>query len=307
VGLGNVEGVTWPDAEVLVDEVLMREILAKQFPELANLPIRHIGEGFDNFLFQLGDDLVARMPRRARGVEPIENELRWLAVAAQHVTLATPLPLVAGKPGPNYAWPWMIGSLIEGVAGDEVDDETLFGSSRALGTFTRELHVTAPDNAPKNPWRSIPLAQRSNDLETRLLDLRSDVDAPRVWSHFERARAARPWSDPATWLHGDLHPGNLIFRDGVLVGVVDFGDLCAGDPATDLAGALLTLPYDALETFFATYGVDDEATLARTIGWAVIFGTLMVGLGRVSRPRYMKVGQRALENAARLSETPASW
>jgi aminoglycoside phosphotransferase (APT) family kinase protein len=103
------------------------------------------------------------------------------------------------------------------------------------------------------------------------------------------------------WLHGDLHPGNLIYRDGHLVGVVDFGDLCAGDPATDLAGALLTLPYDALQTFFAAYGSTDDATIARTIGWAVVFGTMMVGLGRTSRPRYARVGRRALENASRLS------
>src|SRR5580692_8070727 len=113
----------------------------------------------------------------------------------------------------------------------------------------------------------------------------------RSYGHsFERARVAPPWGGPATWLHGDLHPGNLIYRDGQLVGVVDFGDLCAGDPATDLAGALLALPFDALARFFDAYGETNEATRARTIGWAVVFGTMMVGLGRTSRPRYLRVG-----------------
>jgi aminoglycoside phosphotransferase (APT) family kinase protein len=236
----------------------------------------------------------------------LENELRWLAVAASHVTLATPLPVLRGEPSSSYAWPWMIASFIEGISGDEVDDETLFGSAGTLATFMRELHLKAPDNAPRNPWRSVSLTERSRDLETRLADLRGDIDTAHAATLFERACAAPPWSEPTAWLHGDLHPGNLVYQDGRLAGAVDFGDICAGDPATDLAGALLTLPYDALETFFAAYGVTEDATLARTIGWAVVFGTMMVGLGRASRPRYMRVGRRALENASRLSET-SSW
>ena len=233
----------------------------------------------------------------------MENELRWLAVAASHVTLATPLPVLRGEPSSSYAWPWMIASFIEGVSGDEVDDETLFGSAGALATFMRELHVTAPGNAPRNPWRSVSLTERSRDLETRLADLRTVIDTALAATVFEHACAAPPWGETDTWLHGDLHPGNLVYRDGRLVGAVDFGDICAGDPATDLAGALLTLPYDALETFFAAYGVPDDATLARAIGWAVVLGTMMVSLGRVSRPRYMRVGERALANATRLSRT----
>jgi aminoglycoside phosphotransferase (APT) family kinase protein len=37
------------------------------------------------------------------------------------------------------------------------------------------------------------------------------------------------------WLDGDLHPGNMLVIGGRLSGVIDFGDLTSGDPATDLA------------------------------------------------------------------------
>ncbi len=285
----------------------MRALFTEQFPELTDLPIRRLGEGFDNHLYQLGDRLVARVPRRARGVEPLENELRFLAQAASHVTLLTPLPILPGAPSPNYEWPWMIASFIEGVSGNEVDDDALFGSASALASFLRELHVRAPDDAPMNPWRSVPLAQRALDLDTRLGALRSDLDTALASALFARACAVPSRDAPATWLHGDMHPGNLIYRDRHLVGVVDFGDLCAGDPATDLAGGLLTLPYDALETFFGDYGVDDDATLARTIGWTIVFATMMISLGRESHPAYMRVGRRALGNATRLSTSLSSW
>ncbi len=306
-GVGIVDHVRWPEAEVLVDEALMRTLLAEQFPEMTDLPVRRLGEGFDNHLFQLGDHLVARLPRRARGIEPLENELRFLAVAASHVTLLTPLPLLAGSPSPSYPWPWMIASFIEGVSGDEVDDDALLGSASALASFLGELHTRAPDDAPSNPWRSVPLAQRAHDLDTRLDELRDVIDTERASALFARACAVPLGDAPMTWLHGDLHPGNLVFRDRHLVGVVDFGDLCAGDPATDLAGGLLALPYDALETFFAEYGVVDDEMLARTIGWAIVFATIMIGLGRSSRPRYTRVGRLALENATRLSASLSDW
>ena len=140
------------------------ELLCDQFPELADLPLQAAGEGFDNFLFQLGDRRAVRLPRRLRGVEPMENELRWLTLAARHVTLATPLPVFTGSPSPRYPWPWMITSWISGVSGDEVDDTWLRGCAEALASFLRELHVTAPDGAPINPWRSVALDQRALDL-----------------------------------------------------------------------------------------------------------------------------------------------
>jgi aminoglycoside phosphotransferase (APT) family kinase protein len=57
---------------------------------------------------------------------------------------------------------------------------------------------------------------------------------------------------------------------GTISGVVDFGDLCAGDPAYDLAAAWLLLPDGAaVEAFFAAYRpVADAATVRRARGCA---------------------------------------
>ncbi len=295
--------MTWPDAELLVDEALVRDLLRVQFPELKALALEKIGEGFDNYLWRVGERHVARLPRRALGVVPLQNELRWLDEVTSSVSLATPSPIRPGSPSDRFAWPWMIASWIEGTSGDEVSDDVLFDSASALATFVAELHRGAPSDAPRNPWRSVPLSDRSAGLEARLADLRAEINVASAWALFERGSRAPQWNKPLVWLHGDFHPGNTVFRNRRLVGVVDFGDLCAGDPATDLAGGLLSLPYDALETFFATYGSVDGPTLERTVGWAVVFASMMVGLGRTARPRYARVGRRAFDNAARLSRT----
>jgi hypothetical protein len=52
--------------------------------------------------------------------------------------------------------------------------------------------------------------------------------------------------------------------------VIDFGDLCAGDPAWDLAAAWLLLPDGAADQFHEAYQpTPDAATLRRARGCAV--------------------------------------
>jgi aminoglycoside phosphotransferase (APT) family kinase protein len=55
------------------------------------------------------------------------------------------------------------------------------------------------------------------------------------------------------WLHGDAHPANILVADGRVCAVVDFGDITAGDPATDLAVLWMLFPADCHHTFRRAY------------------------------------------------------
>ena len=72
----------------------------------------------------------------------------------------------------------------------------------------------------------------------------------RAWS---AALAAPVYSGPPRWLHGDLHPANILVSHGRVSGVIDFGDITAGDPATDLAVAWMLLPLEHHAAFRAAY------------------------------------------------------
>ena len=54
-----------PPAEVSIDSSLVRALLDEQHGDLASLALADIGEGRDNRIFRLGDDLAVRIPRRA--------------------------------------------------------------------------------------------------------------------------------------------------------------------------------------------------------------------------------------------------
>ena len=62
---------------------------------------------------------------------------------------------------------------------------------------------------------------------------------------FDAVSAAWPWpsANRPTLLHGDYWPGNVLWRDGVLVGVIDWEEARRGDPLFDVAVARLELAW----------------------------------------------------------------
>jgi aminoglycoside phosphotransferase (APT) family kinase protein len=66
----------------------------------------------------------------------------------------------------------------------------------------------------------------------------------------------------------------------MLAGVLDFGELCAGDPATDLSAAWILLPAGSAHQFFDLYAHADSATIARARAWAVMRGLNLLYIGQ---------------------------
>ncbi len=289
--------VRWPDAEVNASASLVEQLIREQHPDLSIDGIRAMPPGFDNTIWRLGDDMVVRLPRREVAVALIRNEQRWLPELARRLPLAIPIPLRVGRPSEIFPWPWTIAPWIDGLPGNTVDPAIMGRAAAPLGRFLRALHCDAPDDAPSNQFRGVPLATHRDDFLARLDDVGDLVNRGQVLRVWEASLDAAPWTPPLQWIHGDPHPANLIFRDDALVGVIDFGDLCAGDPASDLAGALLALPAGSLNEFFRAYGDTDGATLRRTLGWAVHVGLMFILLGLSDEPSYEAIGHRAITNA----------
>jgi len=289
--------VRWPNAEVEMNAALVEELIRQQHPDLLDGALREMPPGFDNSIWRLGDDLVVRLPRREVAVRLIESEQHWLPELATRLPLLIPTPLRVGVPSDLFPWPWTIARWIEGTPGNLVDPVVLGRLASPLGRFFRALHHEAPADAPTNPFRDVPLLTHDDTMHHRLDEAGAAVDRDALLRVWAASLGASPWSVAPQWIHGDPHPANLIVRDGELIGVIDFGDLCAGDPATDLAGGLLALPYPSLDEFFHAYGDVDDATIRRTLGWAVHFGLMFVLLGESDEPTYGEIGRRALANA----------
>ncbi|MDO8801929.1 aminoglycoside phosphotransferase family protein [Phenylobacterium sp.] len=279
-----------PPAEVEISEALVRALLAAQHPDLAHLPITLAASGWDNDMFRLGDDLAVRMPRRLAGLALLRNEQRWLPTLPR-LPLPIPTPLRLGVPGEGYPWPW---SVLPWMPGGPADLDPLAAhQALVLAGFLKALHQPAPAQAPHNPHRGVPLAERLGYLTPRIDRLAAETGfiTPRVREVWNRALAT-PIDVAPTWLHGDPHARNVLSQDGRLTAVIDWGDLCAGDRATDLSSLWMLLPdREARHAAMAAYHATD-ATWARAAGWAVNYAVVLVDAGRVNDARLLAMGAK---------------
>jgi aminoglycoside phosphotransferase (APT) family kinase protein len=283
-----------PAAEFEIDVDLARALLRAQHPDLAGLPITPAAFGWDNAILRLGDDLALRLPRRAIGAVLILREQRWLPFLKDRVPLAVPAPVRVGVAQDSYPWPWSVIPWIEGETADLAPPDADQGE--ALAAFYRALHVPAPEDAPHNSYRGVPLADRAAVFEARAARLadRAPItgDIRAIWAD----ALAAPNDAAPTWIQGDPHPRNVLVREGRLVAVIDWGDLAQGDRASDLAAVWMLLPQrSARERAIAALPDVSTATWRRARGWAVLYGAMLMDAGLVDDPRMASIAAATFE------------
>lgn len=285
-----------PAAEVDIPADLVRRLLSEQAPEYAGRSITYFASGWDNVLYRLGDDLLVRLPRRELAVNLILNEQKWLPVLDDRLPITVPVPLLSGKPGCGYPWPWSIVRWVEGTTADLFP--LISGQGRLFGHLLRALHVPAPEEAPLNPGRGIALATRAEKDLPRIerLALATGHIEPH---HLDLWKLAldTPIDIEPCWIHGDLHMRNILVREGAVVSLLDWGDLAAGDPATDLASLWVLLESgEERSAFLEAYGPVSDETILRAKGWAFTFAVMMLDAGLVDNPPFARLGERMLRN-----------
>jgi aminoglycoside phosphotransferase (APT) family kinase protein len=288
-----------PEAEVDIDVDLVAALVAEQHPDLAGLPLRSLAHGWDNESYRLGDDLVVRLPRRAAAAELIVHEQRWLGELAGGLPLPIPAPVRVGLPALGYPWAWSIVPWLSGAPWETAPPVDAAAAGRQLGSFLDALHRPAPPTAPHNPFRGVPLVDRAERFDNGVFALGDRIDARRCRAVFAELAAAAAWDGPPVWLHGDLHPLNVLVGGGRPSAVVDFGDICAGDPATDLAVAWMVLAAADRHAFRLAAGAErpvDDATWQRSRAWALALAIAYLAASD-DNPTMAAIGHRTLTAA----------
>ena len=274
--------------ELLIDRSLVRALVDRALPRYAALPLTPLlSSGSSNALFRLGDDLLVRLPRQPGGSATIDKEARWTPLIASALPVAVPEIVGVGEPDFGYPERWSVVGWIEGEVPATLDSgaedvpqrRALAADLAAVVTALRELPVPEAASAdPELRW------YRGEDLATRDLDFRDDVEACRsipdlaldldaalrVW---DNALALDDGSASVHWYHGDLLGENLLTRGDRLAAVLDLGGLAVGDLTVDLVVAWDLLDPPAREAFRRAVGVDD-ATWLRGRAWALVLAVM---------------------------------
>jgi aminoglycoside phosphotransferase (APT) family kinase protein len=288
--------------EFEIDISLVRRLLAKQFPDWADLPLKPVpSAGTDNALYRLGSDMVVRLPRIGWAVENVDKEFTWLPKLASFLPVSIPVPLAKGIPTEDYPWPWSVYGWLEGsnpVIGHIPDPASL---THDLVGFIRALHKVNLPNGPISN-RGVPLEKKDAETRKALRQLDGMIDVQAVTSLWETALQVPQWSKPPVWVHGDLSPGNLLVQNGRLCAVIDFGNLGIGDPACDLIIAWNLLPAHLRHAFRTELGVDD-ATWQRGRGWALSNALIALPYYKDTNPMLANNARHVIQEL--LKESPA--
>ncbi|GGU24845.1 aminoglycoside phosphotransferase family protein [Lentzea flava] len=204
----------------------------------------YLGEGWDSRAELVDGRWVDRRPRRA-GIGPqLLRESVVMPWLAPRLPLPVPVPVVVSNE------PLVVRHEL--VPGEELTSLNAT-QGRQLGEFLLALHATPVAEAEQRGVGRVTLPVER---------FRAEVDVP-GGEEFLAKLAGLPAD---TLVHGDLGPEHVLGRDGVLTGVIDFGDLHIGDAAVDLAWALHATPPEFADALAETYGVTADLR-ARALIW----------------------------------------
>lgn len=204
-----------------------------------------LGEGWDCVATLVGGRWVERRPKRP------EIDAQLLLEAVVMPWLAPRLPLPVPVPVVQNTSPVVVRHEL--VPGRELTTYTAF-QGRQLGEFLKALHAVPAEEA-----RKLGVGRHQLPIDRFRAEVLPLVpEAEPLLDHV----VAFPQD---TLVHGDLGPEHVLGQDGVLTGVIDFGDMHLGDPAIDLAWALYMAPVEFADAVAAAYGVTEAERMRARI------------------------------------------
>jgi aminoglycoside phosphotransferase (APT) family kinase protein len=285
-------------AEIEISEQLVRQLLDEQFPEFAGLSLSLLGEGWDNAAWLVGDGWVFRFPRRQLGADVIVSEFAGVPAVVDRLTAPVSCPRRIGQPTSEYSWPFAGYPLISGV---ELCEAAPTASRRLqlageLGKFLRSLHSVSAEEAlqlgaPRDTFGRLDIERRSRQAReylTKATDLKI-IDSPGRWERL-LDRLIPLCDQPSTdcLVHGDLYsrhvivksPGESDDEDARLAGIIDWGDVHAGDPSADLACVWSLFDAAGRRRLLESYGEVAEESLILARVRAIAHSSLCAVYGR---------------------------
>ena len=280
-------------AERQVDAERAAQLIGQAFPQLRDLPVVPLAEGWDNTVHVVGGVWAFRFPRRAIALPGVRVEHAVLPLIAPLLPLRVPVPeFVAVDDDPTDPWPFAGSRLIPGqeLAESSLPDQDRRCAASAIGAFLRALHAPATRTAAAGGRVALPVDPNQRGWPRARMDgtreVLEQIIADGVWAGDPAVTALLadaehldvPSTDPVL-VHGDLHVRHLLIAqtrpaagsrptagsqtaEGQPTGVIDWDDVCLADPAVDLSVAYAAFIGPARAALLAAYGpVEPEREL----------------------------------------------
>ena len=224
-------------ADIQITEERVKNCLQDRFPLLSPIKIiKCIGEGWDNKVFLVNNKIIFRFPRRKIAVELIERENVILKNLQSLLNIDIPNIKYRGHPTSRYPYPFHGYDMIMGTSGchAQLSTQDRIASIATLATFLKQLHSIDETQALTMGARNQQVFDRTdisrvvnalNERINKIIDRKiSNINKESLQYEMTVAQNIK-LPDDKYLVHGDLYCRHLMFNQGQLTGIIDWGDV----------------------------------------------------------------------------------
>ena len=260
-------------ADILITGEIAKKCIENQFPVLMPITaIRCIGEGWDNKVFLVDEHIIFRFPRRKIAVETITRENTVLKnIQILNLDVEVPNPKYIGYPTSLYPYPFHGYEMLQGVSGchAQLSMQDRISSLARLAHFLKRLHSVDKSQAiamgaeaqlfdRTNTSKAVnALNERVEKITVRKI---VNIDKDQFQHEMKQIQKINLPADDKCLVHGDLYCRHLMFNNGQLTGIIDWGDTGINNESIDLSVIWSFYPASCHQQFFEIYGAVDPVT-----------------------------------------------
>ncbi|MEH7401251.1 phosphotransferase [Gottfriedia acidiceleris] len=271
------------DPAIVMEEELAKEIVKIQFPKIKINVIKKIGEGFDNTVFCLNDEILLRFPRREIAVAILNVERKLLPIIFNHFELKTTVPILDGKPSELFPWPFLGYNFIAGKPPTNLNRTERILMIEPIANFLKNLHSINFDelkdiNLPYDELKRLDINFRKPQAKKFIQQAiqKKLIEDEQKINHYIESLVEIKSETPLVLVHGDLHFKNMIVNEqNQLKGIIDWGDAHIGHRELDLSIIYSLIPNDMRGKFFEIYGNVSEVS-KKLAQFRAVFTTVML-------------------------------
>ncbi|MBN9391534.1 MAG: phosphotransferase [Chloroflexi bacterium] len=248
-----------------------RAAIEENFPGFALEKLVYLAEGWGNVALLANDLVIFRFPKRPDDAARLALETRLLPELAPRLPLTIPNFTFISKPA-SKNYPYLFGGyeMLPGLFQADWPTEAIAADwwKQPVGDFLTALHAFPRQRAAELGASFINFAGTTSSYHSwreavedfytvvrRLVyPLLSEERQDLVADYFEDfLDTGRFFEFEPVLLHGDLSEDHILGDPArrQVTGIIDFGDLCLGDPAFDVSPAVLPFYHGHLDPTFA--------------------------------------------------------
>ena len=249
-----------------------------------------LGEGWNSRAYLVNNEHVFRFPQRAENWDELKREIKFLAFAACKLPLAVPQYVQVMPDSPAAECGYAVYRYLRGHAMNVnlLTQKKRTAAADTIATFLRTLHglqlspeltfLLPREDARINAEEDIAEAER--EIVPKLLP--SEAETLRKQFEMYLSAPANFSFRPAV-LHSDLSRDHLLMEDDAVVAIIDFGDVCRGDPDYDFMYLFVDFGQAFVKEVARRYEHPDLEQLGMKLqyfGMVDQIGTILHGEGR---------------------------